>query len=61
MKTYAIPVTFYVEAISTDNAEATLLGALGYLEDNSALRTHAEVLPTVGTVDFSWKLREPKL
>lgn len=32
MKTYKIPVTFYIKARSPENAESTLMGALGYLE-----------------------------
>lgn len=55
MKTYKVPVTFFVKAPSLERAEGTLLGALGYLEDNCGLRCYARVEDGVEQADFNWK------
>ena len=51
MKTYKVPVTFFVKAPSLESAE----GALGYLEDNCGLRCYARVEDGVEQADFDWK------
>lgn len=62
MKTYKIPVTFYIEAVSEEQAEATVLGALTHLEDNCGLLCHAQLDYNVDEthleiVDFDWEER----
>lgn len=63
MNTYKIPVTFYVEAQSPENAEATILGGLGFLEDNCGLRCYSQIEYNTDehnpeVVAFSWKRKE---
>lgn len=63
MKTFKIPVVFYVKAHSPESAEATLLGALGYLEDNCALRCFSQLEYNTDernpeAVAFDWRRKE---
>lgn len=56
MKTFAFPVIFFVEAETEAEANATLAGNLGYLEDNSALRTYADNSgKAIGEVNYTWQ------
>lgn len=66
MKTYKIPVTFYIEARSPENAESTLMGALGYLEDNCGLKCYAQPEYNMDetdpeTCEFDWGLLQEEL
>lgn len=55
MKTYKVPVTFFVKAPSRESAEGTLLGALGYLEDNCGLLCYARLEGSAEQDGFDWK------
>lgn len=55
MKTYKVPVTFFVKASSRESAEGTLLGSLGYLEDNCGLPCYARLEDSAEQADFDWK------
>ncbi len=55
MKTYKVPVTIFIKAPSRESAEGTLLGALGYLEDNCGLRCYARLDDGFEETKFNWK------